>query len=152
MTMRSMIYQDINVIAAMEARCYPAPWPIKIFRGCLLVGYDCRVFEAIINEKPAMIGYLIAREEDEVCHILNFCIDLPFQQQGFGKQFLTLMIQSLDCDKIKKVILEVRSSNQSAIKLYEGLGFRFYALKEQYYQDEHGVEDALVFKKNLNIK
>ena len=45
--------------------------------------------------------------------------------------------------------LEVRISNQKAIKLYEKCGFKIVAIRKNYYQDNH--EDAYLMIKEMEV-
>ncbi len=58
-----------------------------------------------------------------------------------------LVEHMLKCAKSKaaeKMFLEVRPSNQVAIKLYESMGFEQIGLRRAYYPGNEGREDALV--------
>jgi len=45
------------------------------------------------------------------------------------------------------VLLEVRKSNASAIRFYEGFGFKVLGERKDYYSNP--IEDAFVMEKNL---
>ena len=49
----------------------------------------------------------------------------------------------------KRMLLEVRAGNASAIGLYEGLGFRQIGRRRDYYPAKRGREDALIYDKEL---
>ena len=46
-----------------------------------------------------------------------------------------------------RVLLEVRKSNASAIRFYEGFGFKVLGERKDYYSNP--IEDAFVMEKNL---
>ena len=55
---------------------------------------------------------------------IKICI-LKYQEKGYGKQFLSMLINSLFKDfGYKKIIIDVALSNKRACYLYEKLGFR----------------------------
>lgn len=147
---RPMQLEDIERIFAIETSSHQAPWSREILRDCVLVKYDCRIVEDIdeFNDHH-IVAYLICRYQENVCHILNLCVDTFFQGKGFGRILLQDLLASLD-KIITAVVLEVRPSNQVAINLYKSLGFQTETVKRGYYRSSLGdKEDALVLKKYL---
>ena len=49
-----------------------------------------------------------------------------------------------------RVLLEVRKSNASAIRFYEGFGFKVLGERKDYYSNP--VEDAFVMEKSLHAQ
>jgi ribosomal protein S18 acetylase RimI-like enzyme len=87
------------------------------------------------------------------CHLLNFAILRRWQQQGLGRIFmreLQLAIHKRDC---VRCLLEVRRSNQQAIRFYEKTGFILDGVRRAYYPplDKDGArEDALLYSLSLS--
>lgn len=147
---RQMLESDIDSVYAIEMATHRAPWSRQILSDCVLVGYDCRVIELDDEDKLRVVGYIICRQNFNVYHILNLCVVLNEQGKGYGKLLLQAVLDSLSKDpSILSVILEVRPSNLAAIALYEKFGFYRDAIKEGYYNDESGIEDAILLKKIL---
>lgn len=139
--------EDLDAIYHIEINTHIIPWSKKILQDCLRVGYDFQV----ISKQYQIIGYAITRQKDSVAHILNICIDKPFQSQGFGRMLLQ---QVIDCCKahreIHQITLEVRPSNKKALQLYQSLAFESVELKAGYYTVGEQQEDALVLVKHLS--
>ncbi|MCE0723870.1 MULTISPECIES: ribosomal protein S18-alanine N-acetyltransferase [Legionella] len=149
---RRMAESDIDAVYAIEKEVHIAPWDRDILRDCVRVGYDCRVFEVILESSLMICGYIISRHSNNCCHILNFCIAKPYQSQGYGRQFLHQVLSSLtESQYIDHVILEVRPSNKAALHLYQSMGFEQIEIKPAYYIEENNIEDAIVLKKKLSI-
>ncbi|VEG90316.1 ribosomal protein S18-alanine N-acetyltransferase [Legionella spiritensis] len=148
---RPMQVSDLDRVYTIELASHKAPWSRSILQDCILVGYNCRVLESTEKSTgPRIVGYLIARQSNGVCHILNLCIDVSCQGKGYGRFLLKNLLESLDKNLIATLILEVRPTNKAAIALYESLGFQRKGIKTGYYMDEDGKEeDALVLKKWL---
>lgn len=142
---------DIDNVYAIETSVHVAPWSRNILRDCVLVGYDCRILEINDEHNSQVVGgYIIARIADNACHILNFCIAKPFQAKGWGRKFLETFIHSLSEDnRLASVVLEVRPSNNSALHLYQTMGFEQVEIKKEYYKDKNGIEDGILLKKQL---
>lgn len=138
---------DISKVHAIESNAHVTPWSESLLRDCVLVGYDCRVLE--IDQDIA--GYIIARNHDNQSHILNFCIAKKLQSKGYGRQLLQAFVTSQAKDlSIYSIFLEVRQGNSSALRLYESFGFLQVEIKKSYYQDEDGVENAVLLKKTFD--
>jgi ribosomal-protein-alanine N-acetyltransferase len=79
----------------------------------------------------------------EEAHITLLAIDLPYQRQGLGQFLLTALLAQARDRHLEWATLEVRDSNQPALKLYEKFGFEFVGRRRGYYQKTG--EDALIF-------
>jgi [ribosomal protein S18]-alanine N-acetyltransferase len=146
---RPMQQEDIDSVYAIELSAHRAPWSRDILSDCVLVGYDCRVLELITDGKRQLAGYIICRYTFDICHILNLCVALSEQRQGYGGMLLQSVLNSLRKPSVNTVILEVRPSNVAAIALYEKFGFLQDTIKKGYYKDDTGEEDAILLKKIL---
>ena len=56
-------------------------------------------------------------------HITWICIADAYQQQGYAKQAMQLLEQQLAQEGIKQCLLEVFLSNQTALHLYQEMGY-----------------------------
>jgi ribosomal-protein-alanine N-acetyltransferase len=138
---------DVGVVHAIESVAYLIPWSEQILSDCLLAGFDCRVLE-LHCANPALIGYIICSYKGNTCHILNLCITPSYQGQGYGQTLLESVLHSLR-GSVTEIILEVRPSNLAALALYKKLGFYQDGIKEDYYEDGNGVEDAILLRKTV---
>lgn len=147
---RRMTESDIDTVYAIEKEVHIAPWDKKILRDCVFVGYDCRVFEIEVDNKVLLGGYVIARNNKETCHILNFCIAKKLQLKGYGRKFFQAILHSLaKTEHINYVVLEVRPSNKVALHLYSSMGFKPIEIKKAYYKEGEDCEDAIFLQKTL---
>ena len=137
---RAMRPADLNVIAAIESRSYDFPWGYGIFSDCLVAGYYCIVVEV----DGDVVGYSIMSVAAAEAHILNLCVDMPWQCQGLGNLLLQEILDYARQFDVQRMFLEVRPSNPVAIRLYEQAGFNRLGIRPDYYQSRDGREDALV--------
>lgn len=96
-----------------------------------------------------MIGYGIMQVAADEAHILNLCIDKPYQKQGFARLLLEHLVQLARQRQANIVFLEVRPSNPRAVDLYERSGFNEIGMRKGYYDSANGREDAIVMARNL---
>ena len=97
--------------------------------------------------------YLVLTNEGEVCayggywqifaegHITNIAVKNEFRKQGLGTELVKALIEDAKNNGITAMTLEVRASNEPAIKLYEKMGFASAGVRPKYYPDG---EDAVI--------
>lgn len=68
------------------------------------------------------------------------------RRQGLARGLVGELLRFAVHDQMRRVILEVRSSNEAALRLYRSLGFQAGRLREDYYSEptEDGLEMSLV--------
>jgi ribosomal-protein-alanine N-acetyltransferase len=143
---RRMVHEDLGDVSDIERRSYDFPWSHGVFRDCLLAGYHCLVL--VRDERP--VGYGILSVAAGEAHILNLCIDPRHRSQGYGARLLDDMLTLAKGARVDQVFLEVRPSNETAIRLYRKKGFHQIASRPSYYQATDGREDAAVFARKLD--
>ncbi|MBE0469240.1 MAG: GNAT family N-acetyltransferase/peptidase C39 family protein [Methyloprofundus sp.] len=99
-----------------------------------------------VDDTIAGYGLLLYRSGTSLVRLYSLAI-LPNQRgSGLGKalmQQLELTAQQHDCVYLR---LEVRPDNERAITLYQGLGYRQFNRKQDYYEDH---SEALCFEKRI---
>ncbi|MDN5870138.1 MAG: ribosomal protein S18-alanine N-acetyltransferase [Nitrococcus sp.] len=142
---RPMHEGDLNEIATIEHAAYNFPWTLGIFRDCLRVGYDCCVY-VCANQ---IVGYVVLRYGAGEAHILNIAVGPKWQNRGFGRSLLQRTLRQAARFGAKAIFLEVRPSNAAAVYLYGSVGFHIVGRRRNYYPSQHGREDALVLRFDL---
>ena len=143
---RRMVHDDLPDIADIERRSYDFPWSHGVFRDCLLAGYNCLVL--VHDDRP--VGYGILSVAAGEAHVLNLCVDPAHRARGYGEQLLDAMLRISRGAGVREIFLEVRPSNETAIRLYRKKGFHQIASRPSYYQATHGREDAAVLVRKLD--
>lgn len=91
-----------------------------------------------------IIGFISSIYDGYSLEILNFGIARRYQHQGHGTLFLASFLDLIYQEGLSHISLEVRASNQNAIRLYQKLGFQQVHIRKAYYDNQ---EDALVYQK-----
>lgn len=91
-----------------------------------------------INGK--IVGFIEYLKNYETIDIINIAVLDEFRRDGIGSKFIDYLIENND---IEHIMLEVRKSNEIAIKFYEKNGFKVLREIKGYY----GNEDALSMEK-----
>lgn len=101
----------------------------------------------VASEDKKIVGFivvhlLIGKDSFESAEIYNIAVKEKFRQRGIGQKLLDETIGDLMNQKISEVWLEVRRSNENAIKFYRKNGFVKRSERKHYYQNPR--EDALI--------
>ncbi|MDP3678568.1 MAG: ribosomal protein S18-alanine N-acetyltransferase [Methylotenera sp.] len=135
-----MVASDLDAIMQIEPHIYSHPWTRGNFSDSLKSEHSAWVLE----HDAEIIGYALMMMVLDEAHLLNLSITKAYQKQGLGRLLLEHMIQIAQKLKAVNMFLEVRSSNISAITLYENIGFNEMAIRRGYYPAQNGREDAVL--------
>ncbi len=86
-------------------------------------------------------GFIHIQNGLDIIDLLNIIVKPEFQNQGIGSILLKYII---DNKQDKKIMLEVRSKNINAIKLYQKYDFKIINIRKNYYKDD----DAIIMERN----
>lgn len=145
--LRPMVELDLRQVLEIERAAYAFPWPMGIFRDCLRVGYCCWVLECPERVEAYGIMSVAAGE----AHLLNLCVRQASQRRGLGRTLLRHLMELALERRADTMFLEVRPSNQAALKLYERMGFNAAGIRRGYYPALHRREDALILACHIGI-
>lgn len=95
----------------------------------------------LISYDDQIAGYLITLNSIDFIDILTIAITPQFQRKGLGRELLDDLLQRLDKNKVRSIMLEVRVSNVSAIHFYQKYGFELIDTRKKYYSN---LEDAKI--------
>jgi ribosomal-protein-alanine N-acetyltransferase len=104
-----------------------------------------------VETGSGVVGYGVMSMGAGECHILNLCIDPGLRRRGAGRALLCMLLSRARRAGMLHAFLEVRPSNTAAMALYEDLGFQRIGLRRGYYQAASGREDAVVYRKALDM-
>lgn len=134
---------DLESVANAEKAIFKTPWTFKMLEEEFLNPiYICYTAKKD-NELCGYIGYHFICDE---FHISNVAILYNMRRQGIAKLLINKVIQDAIDNSISGITLEVRESNEPAIKLYESYGFKALGLRKKYYEN---TEDAIIMWKYL---
>jgi ribosomal-protein-alanine N-acetyltransferase len=141
---------DLPELRLIEEATQITPWTEAVFQRCFEADYPGWIIEK--EGKTAGFIFVSVSQVTNECHILNICVSPPFQHQGLGEKMLEFVIDWAKENGAVMVYLEVRRSNYRAIRLYEKANFKMIGERKGYYPSARGMEDALVFARDLGIE
>ena len=131
---------DIESVYQLESQCHSHPWSRKLF----LSNFGKRYFNHVLLDNERVIGYFVASSVAGEVTLMNIAIAPEKQGQGAGRELLQFLIDFSRENQEQEIWLEVRTSNLSALALYNKLGFVEVDRRKDYYPCAQGREDAII--------
>ena len=152
---RPMQKQDIPEIIGLENSWdYLSKWGEQGYRAAMDNSfiYSCFVAEADWAATPEKPSYKFAGlatlaqlfDHSEICNII---VAPPYLSKGVGKELLQTCVNIAEKLGLPRMLLEVRESNERAIRFYKKNGFYKIAERKDYYTDPR--ENAWVMEKTI---
>lgn len=126
-------------VLRIEAQVNTAPWSERAFVNELTNPESCFLVAIADGVVAGYGGYWRCIDE---AHITTVAVDPSRHRLGIGRRLMDELIDRAKSDGLTCSTLEVRASNDAAVKLYEGLGYSVVSRRKNYYPDNG--EDALV--------
>lgn len=136
---RRMVSSDAEEVSRIEQKIFSQPWSCQGFLDAL-AGENAIFLVAEANKK--IVGYCGMYWAADEGEITNVAVDASFRRYGIGKKLVEHLMVEAESGDIKNMILEVRVSNEAAIRLYENLGFSIQGIRKGFY--EKPKEDGYV--------
>ena len=143
--LRRLEMRDLDRIEEIERESYPTPWSRSMFAGELAKPSSV-CLGAFDAQRDVLIGYLIISRYVDAWHVMNVAVEPSQRRRGIAQNLLERLFELTANDSRRGYTLEVRVSNENAIRLYERLGFEARGLRRGYYTDNR--EDALIMWKD----
>jgi ribosomal-protein-alanine N-acetyltransferase len=131
---------DLIRIAEIEKLSFEFEgWGLFFLGKFLEIPYN----KIIVAENNEILGYCAFSDEGEIIHIKSIAVHPNYRNKGIAKALIKEVM------KLKKdIYLEVRVSNEIAIKLYENLGFKKIKTIKKFYSN--GEDAYRYYLKNAN--
>jgi [ribosomal protein S18]-alanine N-acetyltransferase len=142
---RRLKLRDLSAIEEIERSAYPTPWSRSMFAGELAKPSSI-CLGAIDADENRLVGYLIISRYVDAWHVMNLAVALSHRRRRIATRLMERLFEVTSGDGRRGYTLEVRVSNEAAIKLYESLGFKARGVRRGYYTDNR--EDALIMWKD----
>ena len=144
---RNMRDSDVDIIIQNETAAYEHPWTKRIVIDCLRAGYQCWV----LANKQKIVAHGVMSVAISECHLLTLCVHPNYQRHGYGRKLFNLLLDRAYKLDASECFLEVRTTNEAAISLYQSMGFAVIGERKNYYVGNEGREDAHIMSRELPI-
>lgn len=139
---RKMELEDLERAAFIEAECFSMPWSEKSLKECLLNG---RSFYLVAEYGQEIIGHCGLHPVCGEGEITNVAVLPRYRKSGIGSELLAELLRLGKEQGVQAFTLEVRVSNEAAIRLYQKYDFQSEGIRKGFY--DKPKEDALIMWK-----
>jgi ribosomal-protein-alanine N-acetyltransferase len=146
---------DIATVQEIEREIFSTPWPRNAYYRELASRSSAHYL--VLRQEgpvempagiqgsdfdPSIVGYGGMWRMYDEAHVTTIGVRHDLQHRGFGRVLFAGLVQAAYDMGAKWVTLEVRTSNENAMKMYEAFGFKVIGRRKGYYTDNG--EDAIV--------
>jgi ribosomal-protein-alanine N-acetyltransferase len=136
---------DFEMIRSIEYASQRYPWSESLIKE-ELAALQVSHFGAAAGNKGGLSAFILCRLLDDEFHIHNLCTLPERRNQGFATALLRHALSHAVSGGARRAFLEVRSSNNAAIRLYSANDFTTIVTRRNYYSNG---DDALVMSRLL---
>ena len=131
----------LDDVAALEASSFSNPWSREMLVRELRNASVSRVY-VMRDSTGSLIAFCACWFLADELHINTLAVTPGERRRGHATRLLRFVFRDAIAEGVRRATLEVRRSNEAALKLYERLGFVVRGVRRNYY--ERPGEDALV--------
>jgi ribosomal-protein-alanine N-acetyltransferase len=151
-SLRPATPDDLPALLQIERRVHVAPWTLEHFQAELEKPY-AQVLVVTDDETDTVIaGYIVFWLMMDECQILNVAVDLPYRGLGYAKEMVRRAVSMAMKKNLKRTVLEVRKSNQSAVQLYQRLGFTITQVRRAFYSNGEDAYQMTLFTEEDGVR
>lgn len=146
MRVRDANVRDLRDVLAIERLAFGDAWTRGMFMSHLR-GVVSDSFIIACDSSDRVAGYAITRVVEAECELFNLAVHPELRRGGLGAMLLDACMDHCASAGAREMWLEVRASNQSALRLYLRHGFTVLGRRKGYYDSPR--EDALLLQAAL---
>jgi len=146
---------DVATVQEIEREIFATPWPRNAYFREL--ASRSSAYYVILRQEgsverpetfqsadldPSIVGYGGMWRMYDEAHVTTIGVRRDLQHRGYGRALFAGLVQAAYDMGAKWVTLEVRTTNENAMRMYEAFGFKVIGRRKGYYTDNG--EDAIV--------
>lgn len=158
-----MTVADLDAVLAIESVSHIHPWTKGNFSDSLAAGHWAYCVRPQLSDPikgsyldPEVLwAYCILFPAVDELHLLNITVSPKLRRLGIGVKMMNAIEGVAAQQNMPRIILEVRPTNDAALKLYQSLGYEQIGLRKNYYPVDAASglrEDALVLAKSIKLQ
>ncbi|MFT5277471.1 MAG: ribosomal-protein-alanine N-acetyltransferase [Glaciecola sp.] len=128
---------DVSIAYNIFKKDRISPWSFTTFENTALNGISL-----VAKQECDIIGYVLLTSVLDEFTIEDITVSNDYRGQGLGRRIMEAGFELANKMQQKTVYLEVRCSNQTAIKLYRSMGFELVGERKNYYETTNNVFSA----------
>ena len=139
-----MTQNHVAAIAELEKLCFSDPWS----ENSIAYELTSRLsYWLVAQEEGVVVGYIGSQSVLGESDMMNVAVHPEHRRKGIAEALIRALSYGLKDRGNVCLTMEVRASNDSAIALYDKLGFQQVGCRPNYYRNPK--EDALILRKAL---
>ena len=143
-----MTAADVDGVADLHAECFTGErWSRSMIEAELDEKLSPFAVTYVARDNARVVGFINARLICGECGINDIAVTSAMRKNGIGAMLLTALEEYAKAHEGEVIQLEVRASNETAIRFYENHGFVQNGSRKRYYSDPS--EDALLYEKTI---
>jgi len=143
-----MTPDDLEDVLAIETAAFPSPWSRNLFLEEFSSSVARNLTIRISSRgRSILVGYAVFRIAADEVDIQRIAVKPEFRRRRAATFLMKALLQKAGKEGCTQAFLEVRPSNEAAIRLYEKLGFVVKGIRKSYYVEQG--EDALVMGRDI---
>ncbi len=128
--------EDLQGVLRIERLSFKIPWSEKALEAELDKPFG--VFWVLRSPKEPVVGYLIGWDMWDHFYLAKIAVAPEQRRSGLGKFMLNKLMEYCRSKDHYWIVLDVRVSNEAAIRFYEEMGFLRLKRNHRFYPDEDG--------------
>lgn len=124
---------DVPEVVAVERASFDAPWAPGSFEAELANPLGRGL--VAVNGRGDVVGFALYWHVFDEFHVMNVAVRPDARRGGVGRALVAEVLRRAAAAGGGAVHLEVRVSNEAAIRLYTAAGFTPVGLRPHYYSD-----------------
>lgn len=142
LVIKPLTEEYVDQVCVLEEEAFSMPWHKESFLEMIQNPDACYLVCLIDEEVVASCGLRNIVGDGEITNVVT---KDTMRSKGIGKKMLLQLLEEGTKMGVEAFTLEVRTSNDAAIHLYESLGFVTEGIRKNFY--EGPTEDALIMWK-----
>jgi ribosomal-protein-alanine N-acetyltransferase len=132
--------EDLGDVVALEAASFTNPWTREMLARELTHSDVARVY-VLRAPDQRLLAFCTCWVVFDELHVNTLAVAADRRREGLATRLLDFVFADAVAAGVRRATLEVRRSNEPALRLYEGLGFTVKAVRTGYYSqpDEDGL-------------
>ena len=156
---------DLDAVLEIESISHIHPWTRGNFSDSLAAAHWAYCIRPILSaddeapgtylDSQVLWAYCILYPAVDELHLLNITVSPKLRKLGLGARIMEAIEGVAAQQKMPRIILEVRPTNEPAFALYKKLGYEQIGIRKGYYPatPETGIrEDAIVMAKSIKLE
>ncbi|MCQ2511985.1 MAG: ribosomal protein S18-alanine N-acetyltransferase [Lachnospiraceae bacterium] len=139
-----LTYDDIAKVSQMEKKYFGQPWSEASIAHYMETGNNVFV---VAKAGKDVIGYAAVMCVLDEGNLVSIAVEADYREMGIASELLDIAYDMSQERGVTSINLEVRESNEAAIRLYEKEGFEKIGLRKNFYSNPK--EDAVLYLKQL---